>query len=170
MGGARILIAGIGNIFLGDDAFGVEVVRRLSDRPLPDGVTVKDFGIRGIDLAYSLLDGYEKVILVDTVQRGGAPGSLYVIEPDVDTLVANATPAVVQTHGMEPSQVLTLVKTMGQAIPCIRLLGCEPATFEPNDGGDLQLSDAVRGAMDEAIDIIESLIKQWLLAKKPEAV
>src|SRR6516225_7125141 len=79
----RILVAGIGNIFLGDDAFGVEVARRLAARPQPDGVRVADFGIRGIDLTYALLDGYETVILVDATPRGGQPGTLYVIEPDV---------------------------------------------------------------------------------------
>ena len=78
---ARILIAGIGNIFLGDDAFGVEVARRLVRRRLPDGVRVVDFGIRGLDLTYALLDGYEAVILVDAAPRGGPPGTLYVLEP-----------------------------------------------------------------------------------------
>ncbi len=81
----RILIAGIGNIFLGDDAFGVEVVRRLSRsaRKLPDEVRIVDFGIRGFDLAYALMEGYEVAILVDATPRGGVPGTLYTIEPDL---------------------------------------------------------------------------------------
>ena len=169
MGATRILIAGVGNIFLGDDAFGVEVAQRMKDRPLPDGVKVVDFGIRGIDLAYCLLDGYDKVILVDTVQRGGPPGSLYVIDPVVEHLAEDESP-MIQAHNLEPSRVLTLLQTMGQTIPFIRLVGCEPATFEPNDGGDLQLSVTVRGAFDEAVNIIESLINQWLPAQEPEAV
>ena len=79
----KILVAGVGNIFLGDDAFGVEVARALSGRPLPEGVTVKDFGIRGFDLAYTMLDAWDTVILVDALSRGEAPGTLYLLEPDL---------------------------------------------------------------------------------------
>ncbi|MGH7848434.1 MAG: hydrogenase maturation protease, partial [Candidatus Binatia bacterium] len=74
---AKILVAGIGNIFLGDDGFGVEVARELAKRKLPESVRVVDFGIRGFDLAYALLDGYDLTILVDAAPRGGLPGTLY---------------------------------------------------------------------------------------------
>lgn len=98
----RILVAGIGNIFFGDDAFGVEVARRLLERPWPEKVRVVDFGIRGFDLAYAFLDGYDKVILVDTIQRGGTPGTLYVIEPDLEEAASHPQEMAVETHGMPP--------------------------------------------------------------------
>ena len=111
----RILIAGIGNIFLGDDAFGVEVVRRLAARKLPDAVRVVDFGIRGFDLAYALMEGYEVTILVDATPRGGEPGTLYTIEPDLRSASAPQTgvsPAI-DAHSMDPLRVLGLVKALG---------------------------------------------------------
>src|SRR5580700_5902734 len=104
MSAARILIAGIGNIFLGDDAFGVEVARRLANRPLPPGVRVVDFGIRGLDLTCALLENYDRVMLVDAVQRGGKPGALYLIEPLVESGGA------MQTHEMTPSKALAAAK------------------------------------------------------------
>ena len=105
----RVLVAGVGNIFLGDDAFGVEVVQRLARRPLPDGVRVVDFGIRGFDLTYALLDGYEAVILVDAAPRGGRPGTLYVIEPELDDGgEPPATGLMIDPHNLDPARVLRL--------------------------------------------------------------
>src|SRR5688500_6947559 len=101
MTSSRTLIAGIGNVFLGDDGFGVEVVRRLSARPARDDVSVVDFGIRGVDLAYALLDGYDRVILVDATLRGRAPGTLYVIEPDLAGL-GGSGPRSLEAHGLVP--------------------------------------------------------------------
>src|SRR5690349_12249437 len=109
-----IPIAGIGNIFLGDDAFGVEVVRQLSSRTLPDSVRVIDFGIRGFDLAYALLDGYDVTILVDATPRGGVPGTLYTIEPDLSAShTLEAPEPMIETHGMNPMRVLGLAQAMG---------------------------------------------------------
>ena len=104
---ASVLVAGIGNIFLGDDAFGVEVVRALARCSLPDAVCVKDFGIRGFDLAYALLDPWEMVILVDALPRGGAPGTLYTLEPDLSTMGDPASSDMaINPHGMDPVRVL----------------------------------------------------------------
>src|ERR1044072_7226323 len=98
-----ILVAGIGNIFLGDDAFGCEVVKRLAGRAWPDNVKVIDFGIRGFDLAYALLDGYDVTILVDATPRGETPGTLYTIEPEVDEIASiEGQGVVVEKHGMNP--------------------------------------------------------------------
>src|SRR5262249_56961070 len=121
----RVLVAGVGNIFLGDDAFGVEVVRRLGRRPLPDGVRVVDFGIRGLDLTYALLDGHEAVILVDALPRGGEPGTLYVLEPEIGAPLGDAPP--VEGHGMDPVKVLHLAAAMGGQVGRLLLVGCEPA-------------------------------------------
>ncbi|MGI8918513.1 MAG: hydrogenase maturation protease, partial [Pyrinomonadaceae bacterium] len=130
-----ILVAGIGNIFLGDDAFGCEVIKRLQMRSWPEHVRVVDFGIRGFDLAYALLDGHDVTIFVDATQRGQEPGTIYTIEPDIDDVanVAEQT-AQVETHDMNPMKVLSMVKSMGGRFEKILLVGCEPETFGPEEG------------------------------------
>ncbi len=157
----RILIAGIGNIFLGDDAFGVEVAQRLAQRDLPEEVRVVDFGIRGLDLTYALLDGYETVILVDAVPRGGAPGTLYVLEPARGEASAAAAP-LIETHSMDPVKVLRLAEAMGGTVERLLLVGCEP--MPESDYEDMQtgLSAPVRAAVDEAIPLLEALIARLL--------
>src|SRR5579859_6008175 len=152
----RILIAGIGNIFLGDDAFGVEVAQRMLRGMLPDGVRVVDFGIRGFDLAYALLDAYDATIMVDATQRGGAPGTLYVLEPDITSLDAHAAPQAA-THNIDPLTVLHLVKQLGGQPQRLLLVGCEPAPLLSDDG-QMGLSEPVQAALDNAIDLIETLI------------
>src|SRR5439155_12622652 len=147
----RVLVAGVGNIFLGDDAFGVEVVQRLARRPQPDGVRVVDFGIRGLDLTYALLDGCEAVVLVDATPRGGPPGTLYVIEPQVEGS-ASPEPAdlMLDPHDLNPAKVLRLAATLGSLVQRILLVGCEPAELGGEEG-QMGLSDPVRLAVDEAI-------------------
>lgn len=159
----RILIACIGNIFLGDDGFGTEVARRLAGRSLPPDVVLKDFGIRGLDLTYALLDPYELVILVDACPRGGQPGDVYVIEPDSINLNApNAAPALVDTHAMNPMAVLRAVQSMGGSPARILIVGCEPADIGSDEEGKLGLSEPVLAAVDEAIGMIETLISKAL--------
>lgn len=158
----RILVAGIGNIFLGDDAFGVEVVRCLSARTLPEGVRVCDFGIRGYDLAYALLDGYETTILVDACPRGEPAGTLFVIEPNPDDLGNSEneeSPA--DAHTMNPLNVLRLASSMGGPLKRVLLVGCEPGTFGPEEG-QMGLSQPIALAVDEAVKLIESLIERIL--------
>ncbi len=157
----RILVAGVGNIFLGDDAFGVEVVQRLARRPLPPEVRVVDFGIRGLDLTYALLDGYETVLLVDATPRGGTPGTLYVLEPDVSGPPEGAA-AVLETHSMDPVKVLRLAAVMGGRVGRLLVVGCEPAPLDEADDMQMGMSDAVRAAVDEAVVLVESLIAQFL--------
>src|ERR1700730_5226028 len=153
-----ILVAGIGNIFLGDDAFGCEVAKRLSGRTWPDNVTVVDFGIRGFDLAYALLDDYDVTIFVDAAPRGEEPGTLYTIEPDVDEIEGiDGQGAMVETHGMNPMKVLSMVKSMGGQFKKILLVGCEPATFGPEEG-QMGLSPPVEAAVDQAVMVVESLV------------
>jgi hydrogenase maturation protease len=163
-----ILIAGIGNIFLGDDAFGVEVVQRLASRQLPERVKAVDFGIRGFDLAYALLDGSEVTILVDACPRGGTPGDVYVIEPDVNALDSReATPASVDAHSMNPMNVIRMAKSMGGDLKRILLVGCEPLTLGPEEG-QMGLSEPVMAAVDEAAKLIESLIVQIQKGEGPQ--
>jgi hydrogenase maturation protease len=152
----RLLVAGIGNIFFGDDAFGVEVVRRLRERQLPSGVDVVDFGIRGLDLTYALLDGYDVAVLVDALPRGGAPGTLYVLEPDVVT----SDTAAIETHGMEPIKVLRLARALGGRLPIIRIVGCEPTAVEQCDEMAMGLSAAVAAAVPDAVEMVEALVSQ----------
>lgn len=152
----RILVAGIGNIFAGDDAFGVEVIRELALHPLPETVLVKDFGIRSYDLAYAMMDGYSTTILVDAASRGQAPGTLYLIEPDVDAFGSEAT---VDAHRMDPVAVLQLVRALGGSLGQLYVVGCEPEVLESDEIG---LSPSVRAAVPQAAQMIESLVRRLL--------
>jgi hydrogenase maturation protease len=161
-----ILIAGIGNIFLGDDAFGVEVVSRFTNRDLPAGVRVTDFGIRGFDLTYALIDGADITILVDACPRGGAPGDLYVIETDLSSPAGEHAPATVDAHGMNPMAVLRAAQSMGGPLKKILLLGCEPQTFGPEEG-QMGLSGAVAAAVERAVPLLESVVNRLLGGEWP---
>lgn len=156
----RILIAGIGNIFMGDDAFGVEVAQRLARRPLPDGVRVADFGIRSFDLAYAILDEPDVTIMLDATPRGGTPGTLYVIEPALDEL-AQIGGADVEAHTMNPVKVLQLVKAYGGQPKRLLVVGCEPEPLASDDGA-MGLSAPVQAAADEAVALVESLVTKIL--------
>jgi hydrogenase maturation protease len=157
-----ILVAGIGNIFLGDDAFGVEVVRRLANLKLPESVRVADFGIRGFDLAYALQDGYETTILVDACPHGEAPGTLYVIEPDVTACDATDAPkAMVEAHAMNPVSVLRMARAMNIEVRNLLLVGCEPETLG-GDEGRMGLSAPVENAVEEAVKLVKVLINKVL--------
>jgi hydrogenase maturation protease len=153
----RVLVAGIGNIFLGDDGFGVEVVRRLAAFPLPEGVKVKDFGIRGFDLAYALMDGYDLSILVDATPQGGQPGTLYTIEADVSQLTRSEVGDTIDTHAMNPVRVLHLVKALGGEPGPILVVGCEPGVLE-DENGTIGLSAPVEAAVDGAVSMVRALI------------
>ncbi len=159
----RILIACVGNIFLGDDGFGSEVALRLAARPLPPGVVLKDFGIRGLDLTYTLLDPYDLVVLVDACTRGGEAGTIYLIEPDpIASNKLEPVCAPLEAHGMNPMSVLRAVHAMGVKLGRVLLVGCEPAWTGSDDEGRLGLSDAVQAAVDEAVSMIETLVSKAL--------
>ncbi|MBO0688144.1 MAG: hydrogenase maturation protease [Candidatus Dormibacteraeota bacterium] len=155
----RVLVAGIGNVFLGDDGFGVEVVSRLRSRSLPGGVEVADYGIRGFDLAFSLLDGYDAVVIVDAVPRGGPPGTVRVLQPEPEPPEEVAQERVVDSHGMNPMEVFRLVRQYGGTAPPTYLVGCEPATTGPEEGC-MELSPPVAAAVDEAVVLVESLVER----------
>jgi hydrogenase maturation protease len=171
----RILLAGIGNIFLGDDAFGVEVVRRLIERGLPPGVRAVDFGIRGLDLAYALLDGYETAILVDAVPRGGRPGTLYVIEPAGDGEPESlSSPAAdfspLEMHSLDPAKVMAFARRLGGALPRVLVVGCEPRLAADAEEMAMGLSEPVRAAVEEGVDLVESLVARLLAAGSEPAL
>lgn len=151
------LIAGIGNVFLGDDGFGVALADRLARRRLPAGVEVRDFGIRGMELAYAMHDGYDTVVLLDATPRGKPPGTLYVIEPELEE-----GEMAIDTHGMDPVKVLALAKAMGGALPRTLVVGCEPQTRMGDDDEEIvmQLSEPVRAALRPAVELVESLIEE----------
>ena len=159
----RILIACVGNIFLGDDGFGVEVARRLAARRLPSDVLVKDFGIRGFDLAYALMESYELAILVDACARGGTPGTVYLIEPDpVEDDPAHPGLPQLEPHGMNPMNVLRLVKSLGGTPGRVLIVGCEPAELGSDSDGYIGLSEPVQAAIAEAIGLIDLLVSKVL--------
>lgn len=157
---ARILVAGIGNIFLGDDGFGVEVATRLATRELPTGVRVADFGIRGFDLAYALQDGYETTILVDAYPHDQQPGTVSLIEPDL-TGLEEKDQAIVETHGMNPLNVLRMALVMNASLRQVFLVGCEPATFG-GDEGAMGLSEPVEAAVEEAVKMVTAVVQKAL--------
>jgi hydrogenase maturation protease len=156
-----VLVAGIGNVFLGDDGFGVEVAQRLAGRPQPKGVRVEDYGIRGYDLAFALMARPDRAILVDACPRGEAPGTVYVMEPDLDRLgdPHDGSP-LPNAHDMSPLNVLRLVRALGGTLCAVVVVGCEPETLGPPEGR-MELSAPVRAAVDEAVMVIEDLIAQY---------
>ncbi len=159
MSGEPILVAGLGNLFRGDDAFGSEVARRLLDQQLPPGVRVIDFGTRGYDFAFALADGYECVLIVDAVSRGAEPGTLFVIEPELDELEnLRHSEFSDQSHDMNPRAALKLTRTMCATLPRLILLGCEPLELGDDEEGRLGLSCPVAAAIDPAIDRVMSLL------------
>jgi hydrogenase maturation protease len=149
-----MLIAGVGNIFLGDDGFGVEVATRLSTESLPDWVRVADYGISGMHLAYDLAEGFETTVLVDATPRGGEPGTLYVIEVEPGSADASGIP-LLDGHGMQPDVVFGMLKTLGADVGRVLLVGCEPASIDAGIG----LSAPVTAAVGEAVRILVDLVR-----------
>ncbi len=156
----NILVAGIGNIFFGDDAFGCEVARQLLERPVAAGVTIKDFGIRSYDLAYAIMDGPDATILIDATSRGQPPGTVFLIEPEFNSL-DNESGEVVNAHSMNPVRVLQMVRSMGGKPGRLYLVGCEPAVLETEEGA-MGLSQPVQAAIPKAIEMIDSLVRDLL--------
>jgi hydrogenase maturation protease len=155
----RILVAGVGNVFLGDDGFGVEVVRRLAGRGLPEGVEVVDFGIRGLDLAYALQDDYDAVIFVDATPRGEKPGTVYLLEPEIE----EDGEVALDTHGMDPVKVIKLSRALGAGPTRTLVVGCEPQVVVSGEAYDdmlMELSEPVRAAVEEAVKLVESLVEE----------
>ncbi|MFF4044847.1 hydrogenase maturation protease [Streptomyces sp. NPDC001816] len=154
-----LLVAGVGNIFLGDDAFGPEVIRALDGRPLPPEVRVRDFGIRGMDLAYALLDGCATAVLVDAAPRGHRPGTLTLIEAEPPDGTA-----VPEAHGMDPQKVLALAAHLGdEPLPRVLVLACEPGVLPSGDEDILPgISPPVREAVGRAVDALHTLVPALL--------
>jgi hydrogenase maturation protease len=151
---ARVLVAGVGNIFLRDDGFGSEAARCLATRPLPPGVRVVDYGIRGVHLAYDLLDGYDALVVLDALPRGGQPGDLVVLQVGPD----DVGEAELDAHGMEPTAVLASLSWLGGQLPPTFVVGCEPADLSEGMG----LSPPVGGAVDRAVELVGRLLHDEL--------
>ena len=158
----RVLVAGIGNVFMADDGFGVAVAARLSERELPRGVDVVDFGIRGMDLVFALGEGYDVALFVDAVPRGEEPGTLFVIEPE---LKQPDEPVMLDAHGMDPVKVLALASQLGPVPERILVVGCEPQVAMTGDEEELvgDLSEPVRAALDGAVELVESVLGELRL-------
>jgi hydrogenase maturation protease len=159
----RILVAGVGNIFCGDDAYGVEVATRLLRRGgLPHSVEVKDFGIKGLDLAYALTDGYDAAIVIDAAVRGHEPGAISVIEPDRPEAKDGAPSALfISAHGLDPEKVLGLVTMLGAGCNRILFVVCEPLTLGGEEG-QMGLSEVVAASVDPCVHLVEKLVSSLL--------
>ena len=155
----RVLVAGVGNIFLGDDGFGPEAARRLAGRRLPEGVRVVDYGIRGMHLAYDLLDGYDALVLVDALPDRGAPGTLHVFEADHETLSAGIG---LDAHAMDPAAVFASLAALGGTAPYTVVIGCEVDDVDERMG----LSDAVSAAVADAVKAIEEVVERLVTDAK----
>jgi hydrogenase maturation protease len=167
----RILIACIGNIFLGDDAFGVEVARLLLQLSWPASVHVEDFGIRGVDLAYSLLDDFDVAIFVDAAQRGYPPGTLFVIEPDVAEF-ASEDPQIkttIDAHSMDPAKVLRTAASMGAKVGRVLVVGCEPTPPPADEDVQMELTPPVKAAVPRAVPLIRDLVDRLLAPQTQSA-
>lgn len=151
------LIAGIGNIFLSDDGFGVEVANRLATRPVPDGVRVAEFGIRGVHLAYELLDGYDALILIDAMPMGAAPGTLAVLDATDGQLPgAGGEETVMDAHSMSPEVVLATLSHLGGEVGRVLVIGCQPASLDEGIG----LSGPVAAAVDTAVELSLQMVPE----------
>lgn len=157
----RVLVAGVGNIFCGDDAYGVEVANRLLRRTFPSDVNVEDFGIRGLELAYALADGYDFVIIVDAAARGQEPGSISVVEPEQTIDGANRPLLLGSAHGLDPGKVLGLATTLGGTCKRILFVLCEPFTLGDEDG-QMGLSDVVAASVEPSVHLVENLVTSFL--------
>lgn len=164
-----VLIAGIGNIFNRDDAFGVEVARKLAASTLPGNVCVREFGIRGFDLTMALLEPRELTILVDAMQRGRAPGTLYAIEPDLDSLGREDSSDCDNAHSLHPLAALAAAKSLGAPLGRVLVVGCEPAMLE-DDSGTIGLTEVVAAAVGPAIEMIGEYVKAAAQAGRPASL
>lgn len=153
----RILIACIGNIFLGDDGFGVETARALSAAGLGSDVRVVDYGIRGLDLAYALLDPWESVVLVDAIARGGTPGTLYLLQP---AAASGGEEQGLDPHSMDPVRVLAMARSLGKVSAEVYIVGCDPLDFGDELEGRMGLSPQVEASIPEAVKMVQDLLSK----------
>jgi hydrogenase maturation protease len=151
----RTLVAGVGNIFQRDDAFGVEVARLLAGRPVQDGVQIKDFGIRGVHLVYDLLDGCDLFVLVDAAPLGHQPGTVTVLEVEPADAAARA-PAVLDAHGLAPDEIFAMLTSLGGRPGRSLVVACEPADVSPGLG----LSEQVQAALPHAVQAVEEILSE----------
>jgi hydrogenase maturation protease len=154
----QILVAGVGNAWLQDDAFGGECARRLEARGVPSGVTVMDFGTGGLDLAYEIMRGYDALVLLDASRQGGEPGTLYVLEPSMEELAGPIEDGdVINPHGMDPQTVLRFVAAIGGFSGRVVVIGCEPG--EVDDVG-VGLTPVIEGAVERALEVVSETLEE----------
>ncbi len=153
-----ILVAGVGNAWLRDDGFGGGVARRLAERELPAGVTVMDAGTGGLDLAYEVMRGYDALVILDVSRQGGEPGTLYVMEPEEESVPASMEDGeLINPHSMDPQTVLRFVKSAGAWPGTVVVIACEPADVEEMGWG---LSEEVSGAVDRAVALVFETVEE----------
>jgi hydrogenase maturation protease len=162
-----ILIAGVGNAWLHDDGFGGEVARRLLERELPEGVEVMDAGTGGLDLAYEVMRGFDALVILDVSRQGGEPGTLYVMEPDEESVPGPIEDGeIINPHGMDPQTVLRFVKSVGAWPGRVVVVACEPAEVEEMGWG---LSPAVLAAVERAVELVVATVADLRAGREPAA-
>lgn len=168
---ARVLVAGVGNVLTGDDGFGVRVVDAMMGRDeLPESVHLLDVGIGGIHMVQELMDGYDGLVIVDAVERDGAPGTVWVLEPIIpeieDLADGTRTELLAETHYAVPAKALTLAKALGVLPDRVRIVGCQPGPIELGEG----LSPALDTAVEEAIGRVREIVAEWCAPSTGEVV
>jgi hydrogenase maturation protease len=156
-----VLVAGIGNVFFGDDGFGPAVVRRLEEQKMPEDTRIADYGIRGLDLAYELTEGWDLAILLDALPHGASPGAVAVLEPDADDATHRE---LVDPHSLTPAAVLALTRRLGGPMPKVLVVGCEPASLEAD--ASLRLSAPVQAAVSTAAGLVMSMLSDSSLGPR----
>jgi hydrogenase maturation protease len=153
----RTLVAGLGNVFEGDDGFGVAVAAALTSTQWPEGVELRDYGIRGVHLAYQLLEGYDLIVIADAVQRGGEPGTVYVIDHarDRDLAPPADDAPMLDAHDLAPDGVLALVPRLGGTLGRVVVIGCEPESIAPS----MTLSPVVAAAVETAVGAVIDIVR-----------
>ncbi len=154
----RVMIAGVGNMFMKDDGFGGAVIKKMLHKTFPEGVEIKDFGTGGLKLAYDLMKGYDGLILLDASQRGDKPGTLYVIEPEETSVESNLEDGgPIDPHGSDPATILRFVKGIGAWPAKVFIVACEPGVV---DDFEIGLTEPVNAAVDKAVELVDDILKE----------
>lgn len=161
----KTLVAGMGNVLRGDDGFGIRVIDELKQNHIfTDDVNLYEAGIGGISLVQELMSGYDALIVIDAVEKGAAPGTVFVLEPmdgKVEIKNLELHQKMVDMHYADPSKVLLMAKAVNVCPPIVYIVGCQPEFVdEAEEGLRPSVENAIPQAINEVISLLEQLQKQ----------